>query len=470
MNNTLKIIAAGLATFLTFFAIAAQASTITTILGSDTLTASRTTINTNFSNLNTDKLQSGSSAAALTITTLTSTTINNSGKLTTANASTTIFSAYGPAYFGATATSSFSTAGALTLITPLGIASGGTASSTSLGGILAGNGLSAIKSVVIGSGLTFDGTTLATAGGGITALGPTGQTQTGGTQLLATSTSAYAGLTSAIKIVGSGDTQTFTPSLSGTLTVAGGGTGVATLSASQLLYGAGTGAIVSVATSSASCSSGVSCSAFTVVGTVSPSITSNLSSLTATDGTLTFSGSYVGTTARTIGVNLASANTWTGGQSFTNASSTGTFTLPVGAAVITPIAGNVAIDTTSGQLRYSDVTGTTRVNSGFYTMGFSYATSSQGTGTTTRYMAPAAANLTVKTVQCDFSNFMAISLYTGSNRADYMVASSTIGTVTFTTNNAFTIGQSIRIDVGTTTASLGAITGGCRYKYTYDAD
>ena len=47
-------------------------STITTIQGSDTLSASRAVINTNFSNLNTDKLQSGDTAAALTITALTS--------------------------------------------------------------------------------------------------------------------------------------------------------------------------------------------------------------------------------------------------------------------------------------------------------------------------------------------------------------------------------------------------------------
>jgi Chaperone of endosialidase/Domain of unknown function (DUF5011) len=46
------------------------------------------------------------------------------------NASTTLFSAYGPAYFGATATSSFSSTGALTLATPLLVSSGGTGTST----------------------------------------------------------------------------------------------------------------------------------------------------------------------------------------------------------------------------------------------------------------------------------------------------------------------------------------------------
>lgn len=45
---------------------------------------------------------------------------------------------------------------------------------------------------------------------------------------------------------------------------------------------------------------------------VSSSLTSaNLSALTATDATLTFSGSYNGNTARTVGINLNNANTWT---------------------------------------------------------------------------------------------------------------------------------------------------------------
>lgn len=42
---------------------------------------------------------------------------------------------------------------------------------------------------------------------------------------------------------------------------------------------------------------------------------SNLADLTATDATLTFSGTYNGSTARTIGINLSNANTWTADQS-----------------------------------------------------------------------------------------------------------------------------------------------------------
>lgn len=48
----------------------------------------------------------------------------------------------------------------------------------------------------------------------------------------------------------------------------------------------------------------------------------SLQTLTATNGTLTFSGSYDGLTARTVGLNLGNANTWTALQNFSNATST----------------------------------------------------------------------------------------------------------------------------------------------------
>lgn len=52
------------------------------------------------------------------------------------------------------------------------------------------------------------------------------------------------------------------------------------------------------------------------------SLGGTLAALTATNGTLTFSGSYDGTTARTVGLNLGNANIWTALQQFANASST----------------------------------------------------------------------------------------------------------------------------------------------------
>jgi fibronectin-binding autotransporter adhesin len=60
-----------------------------------------------------------------------------------------------------------------------------------------------------------------------------------------------------------------------------------------------------------------------------------LANLTATDATLTFSGTYTGATARTVGINLGNANTWTATQTFTapviaKASGISTITFPAG--------------------------------------------------------------------------------------------------------------------------------------------
>jgi hypothetical protein len=71
------------------------------------------------------------------------------GLTTLGQASTTLFSSYGPAYFGATATSSFNNAGALTLASALTVANGGTGSST-LSGLLKGNGSGAILTAIAG--------------------------------------------------------------------------------------------------------------------------------------------------------------------------------------------------------------------------------------------------------------------------------------------------------------------------------
>lgn len=59
----------------------------------------------------------------------------------------------------------------------------------------------------------------------------------------------------------------------------------------------------------------------------------SLANLTATDSTLTFSGTYNGATARTIGLNLGNANTWTAiqtfGQTYQASSSVGNLTVGV---------------------------------------------------------------------------------------------------------------------------------------------
>src|SRR6185295_18922407 len=70
-----------------------------------------------------------------------------------------------------------------------------------------------------------------------------------GALVLATSTLIQNGQTLGVAITDNGSNQfTFTPTLSGTLSVAGGGTGVGTYTSSQLLYGNGTNNLSSVGT------------------------------------------------------------------------------------------------------------------------------------------------------------------------------------------------------------------------------
>lgn len=73
---------------------------------------------------------------------------------------------------------------------------------------------------------------------------------------------------------------------------------------------------------------------------------STLAALTATDSTLTFSGSYTGNTARTVGINLAQANTWTGLQQFNGNASTTGLTVS-GSTYLATTAGSVGIGTTT---------------------------------------------------------------------------------------------------------------------------
>ncbi len=132
--------------------------------------------------------------------------------------------------------------------------------------------------------------------------------------------------------------------------------------------------------------------------------------------------------------------------------------------------GEVGVDTTSGQFKWSYSGSSLGIKLPYEELGFGFASSSQGAATTTLRLGPAPHAITVTSAQCDFSNFMGISLYDGTNRADYFVASSTIGTITFTSNNTFTAGEAVRVDVGTSTNIAAAVSGGCTFKYTNTAD
>src|SRR3990167_5486641 len=192
-------------------------------------------------------------------------------QLFAAGASTTNFSNVGTAYFGSTATTTINSsgdllvAGSTTLQNFTGINATSTNATTTafnIAGTIMGAGLSSCS----GSSdkLIWNATTHqfgcgadAGAGGGITALGAQYSSfQSGSSQTFATSSDTNLLLT----ITSSGDTHTFTPSWTGTLAVDRGGTGAATLGASQLLYGNGTGAVATVATSSLAAGTGLTVS------------------------------------------------------------------------------------------------------------------------------------------------------------------------------------------------------------------
>jgi hypothetical protein len=125
----------------------------------------------------------------------------------------------------------------------LTVARGGTGSTT-LSGILRGNGTSAVETLLIGSGLTFDGTTLSATGGGgsIGTSTPLADTQvlygTGASTIGSEAAFTYDDATNALTV----GSLTLTTQLS----VANGGTGATTLTG--LLQGNGTGAITGGAT------------------------------------------------------------------------------------------------------------------------------------------------------------------------------------------------------------------------------
>lgn len=185
-------------------------------------------------------------------------------------ASTTQLSA-GLAYFGLTATTTIDGTGNVVLpsgsnLTITGKSDGcATFSSGQLNsaGTPCGSGGTSAFEIGTTSDIAISGVSYFTKTGGRTTLG---SVATG-----TLSTSGALSFDANPVILGASRTLTL-----GTVGIANGGTGTTTAPSSQLLYGGGAGVYQSVATSSASCTSGASCSAFTVVGTVAPSITATL--------------------------------------------------------------------------------------------------------------------------------------------------------------------------------------------------
>lgn len=128
---------------------------------------------------------------------------------------------------------------------------------------------------------------------------------------------------------GTGWTGVATTTFSTGLTYSGGAVTVNTsqniatlsnLTGNGIVYTSGGVGTLNTATFSANTIPYVNAAGTAILYTATSSL--NLASLTATDSTLTFSGSYNGNTARTVGLNLSNPNTWTVLQTFNYASTT----------------------------------------------------------------------------------------------------------------------------------------------------
>lgn len=186
-------------------------------------------------------------------------------------------------------------------------------------------------------------------------------------------------------------------------------------------------------------------------------------------GNLTFSSavrSVIGG-ALTIAVDLTSNFAWTGAHDFGGATS---IEVANGTGPTVDAIGEIALDTTNNELLYATSTNSAApaVLKPFTTISFGLSTSTAGSGTTTLELGPAAAALYLDEIQCGSDTFYRVVIEDASgNRVNDLVASSTVGTVKFTTNNSFTSGERMIASIGTTTAPTGSREIGCRVKAYY---
>lgn len=319
-------------------------------------------------------------------------------------------------------------------------------------------------------------------------------------------TSPYAKLSVVGQVVGANFTATTTatntfPNLTSTNATTTGAVNLSTFT-SALLQVDGEGDVAEYAGTSCTNQFVRSISALGVAtcATVSAGDVS-LANLTATDTTLTFSGTYNGSTARTIGLNLGNANTWTALQTFagngtttfaggiesgtkigapyfnaTSTTATSTFSgglngvagyfsgivqfvgqllAPISASFTPAQEGQIGIDTTSNQFKFFSNGAVRVLGNGNMYPAFTYSTTTAWTGTTTIPLGTAYVGETWNGVQCfTDAGTLGVSFYDGTNRMNYIpTASTTVNTNALTTNNTFTATEKRYVDIGTPASS-----------------
>lgn len=226
------------------------------------------------------------------------------------------------------------------------------------------------------------------------------------------------------------------------------------------------------------------------------SLGGTLANLTATDGTLTFSGTYTGATARTIGLNLGNANTWTALQTFqvglvsqasstitslqvingttTNAtstnlsiSSTGELFIPSAANPTVGTAREFGIESTaaSTSLRFHDGTAERAIFAS-YDRSFSFASSTlayQGAygaaGTTTILLSNPYRPVTLLSFYCKTNSGTAYVGFGNGTATTTQANCSTSGVeVNPASNNTWNMRENFLVEVGRITGTPSNIT------------
>lgn len=142
---------------------------------------------------------------------------------------------------------------------------------------------------------------------------------------------------------------------------------------------------------------------------------------------------------------------------------------PIASAFTPSAEGEIGFDTTSNQVKYySNATARVLGNGNLYAS-FTISTSTAWTGTTTLPLGPAYIAEGWNGVKCfTDTGTLNVSIYDGTNRMNMFNASTTIGTVTLSTNNTFTAGETRYVDVGTPASSPKVIS--CTVSRSITAD